>query len=110
LEQALGIADSHPEGIIANEKRSDHAHSRRSRNSARWAFDDSRALFANTSLMTSRPAIFSESSFLTLSDFFILSVATHAFFNRMDDFFEIRAPDFAPSYVNGIRTRRELQE
>jgi len=42
------------------------------------------AAIADTRETKSRSAIFSESSFSTLSDFLILSVAPRAFLNRAD--------------------------
>src|SRR5579864_2798008 len=56
----------------------------------------------------SRSAIFSESSFSTLSDFSRLSVAPHAFLNRAMEFFEKCAPEFARSYVDRIGTRQGI--
>jgi hypothetical protein len=58
--------------------------SRRSRITRATAFRRSCTPTANALWTTPHPAIFSESSFSTLSDFLILSVATRAFSNRAD--------------------------
>jgi hypothetical protein len=86
LEQALGIAGSHPQERSSLTKNAVITHTLgRSRVPARDGhIDDPARRLANTRGAMSHSAIFSESSFSTLSDFLILSVARRAFSIRAD--------------------------
>jgi hypothetical protein len=78
-----------PEEIDADQKRSDHTHSRRSRITRATTFRRSCSADRQRALDDVALGNFFRIIVLTLSDFLLLSVAPHAFSNRADKFFEI---------------------